>query len=53
MPTKKKELIQKYREWNGRPPPSFLVSEYEETTTNDNNVNDNSCNNEENYIVEL
>lgn len=53
MPTKKVELIQKFREWDGRPPPSFSVSEYEETTTNDDNINDDSCSDEVNNIVEL
>ena len=43
----------KFREWDGRPPPSFSVSEYEETTTNDNNINDDSCSDEVNNIVEL
>jgi len=47
MPTKKVELIQKYNEWNGRPIPSFDVSEYE---TNVNNDNNNSIDNEINTV---
>ena len=27
MPKKKKELIAKYKEWHGRPPPSFDISD--------------------------
>ena len=36
MPTKKVELIQKYNEWNGRPVPSFDISEYETNVDDDN-----------------
>jgi len=52
MPTKKVELIQKYNEWNGRPIPSFNVSEYE---TDKNANNDNTgiiigTDNENNFV---
>ena len=39
MPTKKKELIQKYKEWDGRPPPSFDVSKLVSDSNKANNLN--------------
>ena len=39
MPTKKKDLILKYKEWNGRPVPSFDVSHLL-NDSNDDNCND-------------
>ena len=39
MPNKKKELIEKFHEWNGRPAPIFEVDEFDEASIDD--INDN------------
>ena len=35
MPSKKNELIEKFREWNGRPAPIFDIIDIDETLSND------------------
>jgi len=51
MHTKKDSLIQKYKEWSGRPTPSFdishLVSTQETSDIANNDVEDKSCSNNE------
>ena len=36
MPNKKDQLIQKYREWSGRPTPSFNVDHLQDDTDENN-----------------
>ena len=53
MPTKKVELIKKYKEWDGRPAPTFDVSEYDVVAmTNDDN-NSTPKNNDDDNFVEI
>ena len=47
MPNKKKELIEKFHEWNGRPAPIFEVDEIDEASIDDINDNVN------NYEMEI
>jgi hypothetical protein len=47
MPTKKKLLILKYKEWNGRPAPSFDVSHLlDDSLGDDNDIDNNNDNND-------
>ena len=57
MPTKKVDLIQKYKEWTGRPAPTFDVSEYDvvatDTIDDDDNNNSKPNNNDDDNFVEI